>query len=250
MSLLILYMYIKLPWLTNFPESIAAVVLGLCIGMFLKYHFEDNHQVGIIKILQFDPHTYLLFLLPPIMFQIGFSMNTSTFLRNIATINFFAILGTFISSIVFSFMLYYTLGFINLSHSYIDCLQFGCIISAIDPVATISIFKSLRINDKIYMIVFGESTLNNAVAIALASSIYGIKILMKESEEVYILDISVFIIEKFCTYFFLSFLIGGFWAILTSFMFATLDLHEVTWMEIAIFTLSCYFPYIFCEAVG
>lgn len=125
MSLLILYMYIKLPWLTNFPESIAAVILGFCIGLFLKYHYSDHQQGGIIKILQFDPHTYFLFLLPPIMFQIGFSMNTSTFLRNIITINFFAILGTFVSSAVFSLLLYYTLGYIDLQHDYIDCLQFG-----------------------------------------------------------------------------------------------------------------------------
>lgn len=97
------------------------------------------------------------------------------------------------------------------------------------------------------MIVFGESTLNNAVSIALATSFYGIKLLISELDE---LNIVVFTIENFCTYFFLSFLIGATWAVITSFVFATLDLHEFTWIEIAMFTLSCYFPYIFCEAVG
>ncbi len=240
-------MYIKLPWLTNFPESIAAVVLGIGIGLFLKYQFGTEEKGGIISVLQFEPHTYFLFLLPPIMFQIGFSMNAATFLRNIVTINFYSILGTFISSFVFSVLLYFSLGYIGLQHDYIDCLQFGTIISAIDPVATISIFKSMRINDRIYMIIFGESTLNNAVAIALSTSIYGIKLLHQDLDE---LNIVVFTIEKFCTYFFLSFLIGGVWALITSFIFATLDLHEFTWIEIAMFTLSCYFPYIFCEAVG
>ena len=129
-------------------------------------------------------------------------------------------------------------------------MQFGSIISAIDPVATISMFKSLRINDRIYMIIFGESTLNNAVAIALSTSIFGIKMILQDSEEINILDISVFTIENFSTYFFLSFLIGGAWAVIISFVFATLDLYQLTWIEIAMFTLSCYFPYIFCEAVG
>lgn len=142
-------------------------------------------------------------------------------------------------------MFYYGLPLIGAAHSYLDCLQFGCIISAIDPVATISVFKSLRINDRIYMIVFGESTLNNAVAIALATSIAGIKVMMKTTDEVDLLDISVFTVEKFCTYFFLSFIIGGVWALLISFVFAVLDLHEFTWIEIGFFTLSCYFPYIF-----
>jgi len=44
------------------------------------------------------------------------------------------------------------------------------------------------------MIVFGESTLNNAVAIALATSFYGIKLLINELDE---LNIVVFTIEKF-----------------------------------------------------
>jgi hypothetical protein len=39
------------------------------------------------------------------------------------------------------------------------------------------------------MIIFGESTLNNAVAIALATSIAGIKTMMLESEDVEILDL-------------------------------------------------------------
>jgi sodium/hydrogen exchanger 8 len=231
--------------LENFPESIAAVVLGVIIGYFLKNHYGDETEEGMLKILQFEPHTYLLFLLPPIMFQVGFSMNASTFFRNILTINSYAIFGTFISSFVFATILYYSLPMIYQEQEYLDCLMLGCIVSAIDPVATISIFKSLRINDRIYMIIFGESTLNNAVAIAFASSIAGIKVIIENSEEVDFLDITVFTLEKFGTYFFLSFIIGGVWALFISFMFAILDLNEFTWIEIAFFILSCYFPYIF-----
>lgn len=173
----------------NFPESIAAVVLGMCIGSYLKYYYGDEGEGGLIRILRFEPHTYFLFLLPPIMFQVGFSMNASTFFRNILAINLYSILGTFLSSGLFSFILYYSIQLIGIHHSYLDCLQMGCIISAIDPVATISIFKSLRINDRIYMIIFGESTLNNAVAIALATSIAGIKTILAESDEVEVLDL-------------------------------------------------------------
>lgn len=39
-----------------------------------------------------------------------------------------------------------------------------------DPVATISIFKMLGVNDRLYMLVFGESTMNDAVSIALFKS--------------------------------------------------------------------------------
>lgn len=251
MSLLLLYLYTKVSFLENFPECIAAVVMGLAIGYYFRYHYgEEDEEEGLLSFLQFEPHTYILFLLPPIMFQTGFSMNASTFLRNIVPINIYAVLGTFISSIVYSIIFYYALKFFSMDIRYLDSLQFGAIISAIDPVATISIYKSMKINDKIYMTVFGESTLNNAVAIALASSIEGIKTFLIAGEEVDYLDISVFTIERFCLFFFLPFIIGGVWALIISFVFATLDLNEFPWLEIAFFILSCYFPYIFCEAIG
>lgn len=120
MSLLLLYLYIKIPCLENFPESIAAVVLGMCIGLYLRYHYGDRGQEGLLKILQFEPHTYFLFLLPPIMFQVGFSMNASTFIRNIWTINSYAIFGTFVSSTIFSLIFYYGLPLIGSPHDYMD----------------------------------------------------------------------------------------------------------------------------------
>lgn len=88
------------------------------------------------------------------------------------------------------------------------------------------------------MILFGESTLNNAVAIALATSVEGIKIIIKTNDEAEVLDIAVFTIEKFCTYFFLSFIIGGVWAVIISFFFAILNMEEMTSIEIAFFVLS------------
>ena len=151
---------------------------------------------------------------------------------------------------MFSFIFYLWLPLVGVEHSYLDCFQCGWIIWAIDPVATISIFKSLQINDRIYMILFGESTLNNAVAIALATSVEGIKMILKTNDDAEVLDIAVFTIEKFWTYFFLSFIIGAVWAVIISFFFAILNMEEMTSIEIAFFLLSWYFPYIFWEAVG
>lgn len=44
-------------------------------------------------------------------------------------------------------------------------------ISAIDPVATLSVFADLNVPPLLYNLVFGESVLNDAVAIALFRSI-------------------------------------------------------------------------------
>lgn len=48
-----------------------------------------------------------------------------------------------------------------------ECAAFGTIISAIDPVATIATFEELNVDNTLFNLVFGESVLNDAVAIVL-----------------------------------------------------------------------------------
>ena len=74
--------------------------------------------------------------------------------------------------------------------------------------------------------------------------------LIFEDEELDFFDISIYSLETFCIYFFGSLLIGTAWALFISFVIAQLDLDEFPWIEIGFFSLSCYFPYILCEAVG
>jgi NhaP-type Na+/H+ or K+/H+ antiporter len=164
LSLMVLYLYSKITILERFPECMVAILLGISIGLYIRYGMGYTDMSDIVD---FEPKTYFLLLLPPIMFQVGFSMNSQTFFRNIMTINAYAIGATFMSSFIFGVVLYYSLGFTSLSIKFMDCFQLGCIVSAIDPVATMSIFKNLNLNEKIYMYIFGESTLNNAVAIAI-----------------------------------------------------------------------------------
>jgi len=45
--------------------------------------------------------------------------------------------------------------------------MYGSAISATDPVATLAIFSALRVNPTLYYLVFGESVVNDAVAIVL-----------------------------------------------------------------------------------
>jgi len=49
----------------------------------------------------------------------------------------------------------------------LDCLLFGSFISSTDPVSILSIFSSLGVDKDLYATVFGESVLNDAIAITL-----------------------------------------------------------------------------------
>lgn len=53
---------------------------------------------------------------------------------------------------------------------FLDALMFGALISAVDPVATLAIFQSIDVDPTVHMLVFGESVVNDAVAVVCALS--------------------------------------------------------------------------------
>jgi len=55
--------------------------------------------------------------------------------------------------------------------SLVESFAFGSLISAVDPVATLAIFQAIDVDQVLYMLVFGESVLNDAVSIVLTTSV-------------------------------------------------------------------------------
>lgn len=84
----------------------------------------------------------------------------------------FAVVGTLISAFSIGGIVYglAKAGVIPVDNvNPLQSLMFGALISAVDPVATLSIMGHPEINcDKLlYSLVFGESVLNDAVSIVL-----------------------------------------------------------------------------------
>ena len=85
----------------------------------------------------------------------------------------YALLGTAISSLATALGLFGLLKFVmpNLAFGLSDCLYFGALISATDPVTVLAIFGDLHVHSDLHALVLGESILNDAVAIVLTASI-------------------------------------------------------------------------------
>ncbi|GJN28757.1 hypothetical protein PR202_gb16919 [Eleusine coracana subsp. coracana] len=94
---------------------------------------------------------------------IGFSLSPKPFFANFGAIVTFAILGTFIASVVTGVLVYLGgLTFLMYKLPLVECLMFGALISATDPVTVLSIFQELGSDVNLYALVFGESVLNDA----------------------------------------------------------------------------------------
>ncbi|MGB1597343.1 MAG: sodium/hydrogen exchanger 3, partial [Promethearchaeia archaeon] len=108
-------------------------------------------------------------------FDSGYSLNQKDFFRNFTSIVLFATVGTVISAVTIGLSL-----FALAEHGYIaslnaespkEALLFGALLSATDPVATLAVLGQLRVEPQIHSIIFGESVLNDAVAIVLFQTI-------------------------------------------------------------------------------
>lgn len=126
----------------------------------------------------FDPEVFFNIILPPIIFNAGYSMKRKHFFKNFGSILGFAFLGTVISTAVTGLICWGFLFLIQNSAVPVlpqlggaECIFFGAIISATDPVTVLAIFSEMNVENDLFALIFGESVMNDAVAIVLASTV-------------------------------------------------------------------------------
>jgi sodium/hydrogen exchanger 8 len=172
------------------PESGVTIIIGFVSGYFVSAWFgTDIEQEETL--LYFDPMFFTLFLLPPIIFEAGYSLDMPLFKKNLPKILALAILGTLISAAVTWYALYTDATDFLIDLSLTESGQFAALISAIDPVATLSLFSALKVDPSLNNIVVGESVLNDAVALISFRAVTHFGINMKDEWEAIILSFVV-----------------------------------------------------------
>ncbi|KAN0009575.1 hypothetical protein ACTFIU_006870 [Dictyostelium citrinum] len=150
------------------PESLVVVVYGIVIGIIVKYSNVDTFK----HLASYNPNDFFLFILPLIIFETGLTLNKRAFFKNIKSILVLATIGTLIAFSLTGFGLY-LLGSWGVSPkiTLFESLLLSSISSATDPVATLGIFKVLDVDPTLFLIVLGESILNDAVSVILYDSV-------------------------------------------------------------------------------
>ncbi|KAH8934418.1 hypothetical protein BDL97_18G082500 [Sphagnum fallax] len=154
-------------------EASASLLLGLFVGAIANI---SNTETHFRLWFNFHEEFFFLFLLPPIIFESGFSLHPKPFFSNFGAICIFAILGTFIASIITGILVYLGgLFFLMYRLPFQESVMFGALISATDPVSVLAIFQELGTDVNLYALVFGESVLNDAVAISLYRTLMSVR---------------------------------------------------------------------------
>jgi sodium/hydrogen exchanger-like protein 6/7 len=145
----------------------------MTVGLILRVASGQSIQ----KHVRFNDQIFFNLLLPPIILASGYELHQANFFRNIGTILTFAFAGTFISAVVLGLILwFYTripLEGVNLT--FVEAISVGATLSATDPVTILAIFNTYKVDPKLYTVIFGESILNDAIAIVLFETAQGYK---------------------------------------------------------------------------
>ncbi|KAF2364327.1 Na+/H+ exchanger [Trinorchestia longiramus] len=227
------------------PESVACVIVGALIGLVLKILSSQN-IADFQKEEAFSPTIFFLVFLPPIIFESGYNLHKGNFFQNIGSILVFAILGTIVSALVIGTGVY-LLGKADVVYqlTFVESFAFGSLISAVDPVATLALFNALQVDPILYMLVFGESILNDAVSIVLTTSVLDLASYgdMGPGEGL------LYFAWRFCVMFLGSAGIGVAFALLSAFTLKHIALRDYTSLELCILIIFIYAPYALAEGI-
>ncbi|KAJ3661878.1 hypothetical protein Zmor_006256 [Zophobas morio] len=226
------------------PESVVIVFLGALIGLIMNA-LSNRNISNWRKEEAFSPTAFFLILLPPIIFESGYNLHKGNFFQNIGSILVFAIVGTTISAFIIGFGIYF-LGLADVVYqlSFVESFAFGSLISAVDPVATVAIFHALNVDPVLNMLVFGESILNDAIAIVLTTAALESNNPIMSTGEAIVMGI-----QRFCLMFFASAGIGVVFALVSAVLLKYVDLRKNPSLEFGMMLVFTYAPYVLAEGI-
>ncbi|KAL0473097.1 sodium/hydrogen exchanger 3 [Neurospora intermedia] len=224
-------------------ETVVSIFAGMVVGLIIRISGSDNIQ----SLLSFSPQIFFNLLLPPIILSSGYELHQANFFRNIGTILTFAFAGTAISAVVIGVLLwlYTRIPLEGLEVTFREAIQVGASLSATDPVTILAIFNSFKVDPQLYTVIFGESILNDAIAIVIFESAQHAD---GNGQRIGVVSI-IHGIWYFLKEFFGSLAIGSVVGILAAVLLKFTYLRRYPKMESCMIVLIAYSTYFFSQAI-
>ncbi|MEE9443991.1 MAG: sodium:proton antiporter [candidate division Zixibacteria bacterium] len=166
------YRFIKL------PSTIGLMVIGL--GMSLGIIGLDIVGVEIlqpaeelVKSVDFG-ETLMKGMLSFLLFAGAIKININDLAKQKSVVSVLATVGVFMTTFIVGTAIYYVLQLFGLSFPYIICLVFGALIAPTDPVAVLSILKTINAPKTLETKIAGESLFNDGVGVVIFTVLVGI----------------------------------------------------------------------------
>ncbi len=144
----------------RFPYTVALVLVGLALSFvpnFLPFHVSSD--------------IILALLVPPLLFEATLHIKWKNLRDDFVIITIMAVGGTLIGTLIVGEIITWVLNIPVLA-----AFAFGALISATDPVAVISFFRSLGVSKRLAILVEGESLFNDGAAIVIFNLMIGLAI--------------------------------------------------------------------------
>ncbi|KAJ1848004.1 monovalent cation:H+ antiporter, CPA1 (nhx1), partial [Coemansia sp. RSA 486] len=141
---------------------------------------------------------------------------------------------------IYSFTSIESIGF-----SLLDSLMLGTILSATDPVTILAVFEQLRVDPKLFSIIFGETVFNDAVAIVLFVTLGD----LRTKGEDFTLGAVPGMLSSFMFVFGASLVVGMAMGVMMSLVCKHSRLYEYPSIEASLVLLVAYHSYLFSNAI-
>lgn len=228
---------------------LVGMIAGAIVDLVCRATSVENLTDDVAEsLLAFSPSAFFVVLLPPIIFNSGYHVRRDLFFRYMTPICLYACLGTAVCTVFVAGLLYSVRGIFSFDVSMLELLAFGALISATDPVSTLAVFSSKKVDPHLFYLVFGESVINDAVGLVLFEALA--HLIEHHASNDYELHVGQEVMQflfDFVSGFIGSLCLGTMFGLIFAYLLKKVDMRSTPLLELCLYVVIMYFPFVVAE---
>ncbi len=169
------FSYVNHRWV-KLPTTIGLMLIGLAVSVALTVtdHFVpgvEKWAVGMLEGIDFNK-TLMQGMLGFLLFAGALHININDLRERGWAIGLLATTGVVTSTLLVGSLMWCVFGWLGIEMRFVHCLLFGALISPTDPIAVMSILKTLGVSKGLETKIAGESLFNDGVGVVVFLTIF------------------------------------------------------------------------------